>query len=201
MEALSTRFTGSTYTELALKYLKDEDKILDCGSIYGEFLTTLDSYGYKNLYSVDFKNNLRYGNIKNSELDLNKDSFPYSNFDLITAWGLVEHLENPYHFMREVHKSLKPDGLFIMAIPNVFHIISRLIFLKRGFFPRWDYKNNHIFILPHGILEKTFGKHFQITEEIYYKPSLKPYLHSYFNKFLPANQWTGEYVAYVMKKK
>jgi 2-polyprenyl-3-methyl-5-hydroxy-6-metoxy-1,4-benzoquinol methylase len=40
------------------------------------------------------------------------------SFDLVTSLGLVEYLENPYAFARELHRVLRPDGLVILTTPN-----------------------------------------------------------------------------------
>jgi len=95
---------------------------------------------------------------------------------------------------------MKDDGVFIYALPNVFHIVSRLLFLKQGNFPRWV-GNNHISVLPKAVFEKTFLRFFDLVEVRYTKPGIQYLFFKIFNKFLPANQWFGNYVVYVLKKK
>lgn len=38
------------------------------------------------------------------------------SFDLVTAWSVFEHVEDPTALMREVHRILRPDGKFFLQI-------------------------------------------------------------------------------------
>src|SRR6185369_12214676 len=39
-------------------------------------------------------------------------------FDLITAFDVVEHLATPADFLREVARTLRPGGVFLLSTPN-----------------------------------------------------------------------------------
>jgi SAM-dependent methyltransferase len=57
--------------------------------------------------------------------------FPEESFDSIIAGELIEHLENPYAFLRGCKKVLKPSGLLILSTPTPFYwktIIGDLFF-------------------------------------------------------------------------
>jgi len=200
------RFEGSTVPEMAFAYFKKEEALLECGPIRGTFTKVMQEKGYSDLHALDFIDVLDYPDRKRvtmHEIDFNKDRFPYKDrfFGSVVAWGIVEHLENPFHFIREIHRVMKPGATFIFSVPNVFHITSRLLFLKRGMFPRWNKSNNHIFVLPRGVFEKTVLKYFNLVEERFVKPKLELPLLRRLTRFLPANQWFGDYVVYVLKKK
>lgn len=64
-------------------------------------------------------------------LDLNK--FPYqlpsNHFELVEADHLLEHLNEPIEFMREVHRILKQDGCLHIRVPHC----------SRGF-THWQHK-------------------------------------------------------------
>jgi len=52
-------------------------------------------------------------------VDLNRPpDFAAGSFDLVTSLGLVEYLENPYAFARELHRVLRPGGTVILSTPN-----------------------------------------------------------------------------------
>lgn len=58
--------------------------------------------------------------------------FRDSAFDIVTAIEVIEHLFNIGLFVREIHRVLKSNGIFLMTTPNVEHILSRLYFLFTG---------------------------------------------------------------------
>lgn len=47
------------------------------------------------------------------------DRFPETNkFDVIMAWGVVEHVVNPHEFLKKVKRHLKPGGVFASEVPS-----------------------------------------------------------------------------------
>ncbi len=116
----------------------------------------------------------------------------------MTAWEVMEHLENPHHTIREIERILKPKGLFILSMPNVLHLFSRLIFLKNGELPRWSRENNHIAVYTPALFQKAF-RNFDVVEHGYYKGEF-PY--RILNRLkLPENKWFGHTTWWVLKKK
>mgnify|MGYP001616267932 CR=1 FL=1 len=181
-------------------------KILDFGAGSGAFLQVIYEKGYKNLYACDiddyiaqqFRSALK--DFQVLDASFNRFKWADGSIDAVTAWEIFEHLENPHNAIREIHRILKPAGLLIFSVPNIFHIVSRLVFLKRGLFPRWNETNNHISVYPHGIFEKAFLRYFDLVKEGYVHPKISlPVLDKI--KFLPENQWFGNWVYYVLRKK
>lgn len=186
--------------------LNKEAKVLDMGTGSGAFLKAIYDRGYKNIYACDiddyvdarFKSLLK--GFQPLDISFGKLQWPEGFFDVATAWVVLEHLENPHQAIREIHRVLNNKGLFIFAVPNIFHIMSRLIFLKKGLFPRWNETNNHITVFPRGIFEKIFLKYFDLVEEGYIHSKISlPMLKRL--KFLPENKWFGNWVYYVLKKR
>ncbi|HNR42666.1 MAG TPA: class I SAM-dependent methyltransferase [Bacteroidales bacterium] len=45
-------------------------------------------------------------------------SLPGESCDVITMWHSLEHSHDPFNYMQEILRLLKPEGLFISALPN-----------------------------------------------------------------------------------
>ena len=54
--------------------------------------------------------------------------------DAVAAVEGIEHLENPYAFLREIHRILRPGGRLILTTPNTTSIRSRVRFWGSGFY-------------------------------------------------------------------
>jgi SAM-dependent methyltransferase len=67
--------------------------------------------------------------------DLNR-GFPFADgtFDAVVALEIIEHLENPNLFLREVRRVLKRGGRAVLSTPNILCLRSRFRFLFSGEF-------------------------------------------------------------------
>lgn len=57
-------------------------------------------------------------------------SLPY---DLVCSIEIIEHLENPARFLRDVARLVVPGGMIILSSPNVESAQARLQWLLRGY--------------------------------------------------------------------
>jgi SAM-dependent methyltransferase len=57
-----------------------------------------------------------------------------NSFDLVTSLGLVEYLENPYAFAREIYRVLRPGGTALLTTPNNESWRALLSLVVRGSF-------------------------------------------------------------------
>ena len=48
------------------------------------------------------------------------------DYDIGIAVELIEHIENPFHLVREFAEVLKPGALLILTSPNILNLSSRL---------------------------------------------------------------------------
>jgi 2-polyprenyl-3-methyl-5-hydroxy-6-metoxy-1,4-benzoquinol methylase len=73
---------------------------------------------------------------KNAEFvhsDLNdKWSVADETVDFLFALEVLEHVENPRHFFREMRRIIKPNGYAFLTTPNNHSIYSKLIFFFKG---------------------------------------------------------------------
>lgn len=66
--------------------------------------------------------------------DLNK-RWPYKDgfYDIVICTEGIEHLENPWHVIREINRVLKIEGILFLSTPNVLSLKSRLSYLLYGY--------------------------------------------------------------------
>jgi 2-polyprenyl-3-methyl-5-hydroxy-6-metoxy-1,4-benzoquinol methylase len=127
-------------------------EVLDVGCASGYLGEELQRLGCK-IWGVDSDkfalDNIAAGTYEETlELDLNQISdtgpfFPHL-FDVVIAADVLEHLLEPERVLRSLAKSLKPNGLVIVSLPNVANFSIRTSLL----FGRFDYTEV-------GILDRT----------------------------------------------
>lgn len=64
--------------------------------------------------------------------------YPAGAFDAVCAVEVIEHLEDQFHFVRELYRIVKPGGRAIVTTPNLLNINSRLRYLATGFWLLFD---------------------------------------------------------------
>jgi len=113
---------------------------------------------------VERKGNLQKG-IKFFQSDLNQDfALRSGQFDYCVCLETIEHLENPWHFARELSRILKPGGRLILSTPNIDYLTCKLCFLFKGsfypFFGNWQYEViGHITPLSRYYLKRILERH------------------------------------------
>ena len=153
---------------------RSQVKILDCGTAGGGFVQDLHQAGFGNLYGLDIDEYLPQERrkllkeFKTADLSFDPIPWPDNFFSLATAWCVLPHLENPHNFVREIHRTLTPGGLFIMSLVNISSKPNRKYFLRHGEFPSYHKRNNHITLFTPAIFEKTILRYFELAGKEYF---------------------------------
>jgi 2-polyprenyl-3-methyl-5-hydroxy-6-metoxy-1,4-benzoquinol methylase len=95
--------------------------ILDIGSGTGYFASTMKKAGW-NVSGVEVNDAAREFSIKKFGLNIipsgEINNIPSYSYDCITLWHVLEHLENPVYYLKEIDRLLKPGGICLVALPN-----------------------------------------------------------------------------------
>lgn len=115
--------------ELARIY-PQRGKLLDVGCSIGQFLTLARDAGW-DVQGVEL--NADAAAIARCDYDLSvlekkiEDAgFDDGEFDVVTLWGVFEHLTDPNGMLKSIHRILKKDGLVLFFVPNGHSLIIRL---------------------------------------------------------------------------
>jgi 2-polyprenyl-3-methyl-5-hydroxy-6-metoxy-1,4-benzoquinol methylase len=163
-------------TERTLASERASVRVLDLAAGAGALTQRILDLGFTDVTAWE----LDLGQLKNlpevtiETVDLNKDfaerAVNSEKFGIVLAVEIIEHLENPYHFARQLKQLLAPDGFAIITTPNIESAASRIAFLRTGC-PRWfgDYfyeDGGHISPLTYWQLNKVLERaELQIVEK------------------------------------
>lgn len=115
------------------KLLSKEIVVADIGCGRGELARELADE-VKHVTLVDhILQSINKENCSYTVVDLNdKWPLPDNKYDLVYSLEVIEHIENPRHFFREITRIVKPDGFIFITTPNNLNFFSKLFFLFTG---------------------------------------------------------------------
>jgi 2-polyprenyl-3-methyl-5-hydroxy-6-metoxy-1,4-benzoquinol methylase len=128
LQELALRDAGFFNLERKLN-LPGSGRVLDIGCATGALLRMLKNRGWT-VEGVELSGpQAEY--CKSRGLDVRQGaveecSFSPASFDVVLASHLIEHLNNPDTFVREVRRILKPQGRFYVTTPNIHGLQARL---------------------------------------------------------------------------
>jgi SAM-dependent methyltransferase len=134
-EALRPQAAPGVWEAIA-KALPPRGEALNAGAGRGGMSLLLSEAGY-GVTSIDlYPEHFAAGGLSCQRADLHKPlEFLDAAFDLVLAVEVMEHLENPWQFLRESIRVLRPGGVMLFTTPNVVSIASRMLFLASGLLP------------------------------------------------------------------
>jgi len=113
------------YLRMVLSRTKKIQRILDIGCGYGYFLNICLQAGIPEVHGVDIgtaaiEKSKALEKAKVEKLDFSKEQSPFnaSFFDVVTAFDVIEHVEDEDFFAKEAFRVLKKGGLLFLVTPN-----------------------------------------------------------------------------------
>ncbi|MHB8108686.1 MAG: class I SAM-dependent methyltransferase [Syntrophorhabdaceae bacterium] len=113
------------FRKIILKYLKQNHIVLEIGAGIGK----VNQMNFKGLArrvcGLDPDSRIKNNTYLDEAVVGVGESIPYpdSTFDLVFANNVLEHIEQPHLFLKEIGRVLKSDGLFLAKTPNRFHYV------------------------------------------------------------------------------
>lgn len=157
--------------DLLMTYLRPPARVLELGAGSGAFTKRLIDAGFE-VEAADLDPTAcPHPSVPLHVVDLNAPEWPLptSPYDAVVAVEVIEHMENPSLFLRNVKLLLKPRGTLFLTTPNVVSLASRRALILRGtlafFGPSVLFEGGHQSILPWWLLQDLLRKEgFDIVE-------------------------------------
>jgi 2-polyprenyl-3-methyl-5-hydroxy-6-metoxy-1,4-benzoquinol methylase len=134
--------------QIILKYKKSGD-LLEIGSAFGVFALQAKRSGF-NVKTIEMNEKcckflrevIGVENIRSSNPTLELQSLALN--DIVVAWHVVEHLNDPLEFIKSAAKNLNKGGILVLATPNPKSFQFRIM---GKYWPHLD-APRHLFLLP-----------------------------------------------------
>ena len=142
------QFVGES---LIVRFARPGVKAIDLGSGGGAMAERMHSLGCE-VVSADLSARGFEANLPHIAIDLNQPDFAsilgLEVYGLVTAIEVIEHLESPVSFLRNVRCMLCPGGVAVISTPNVDSLPTRLRFLQNGKIRMMDDRGEPTHISP-----------------------------------------------------
>ena len=117
------------------RYARSGVRAADLGAGPGAMAARLQSFGC-DVVAVDRDANGFEAQLPHISLDFDQADFASAlgraSFGLVTAIEVIEHVESPINFLRNVGYLLGPGGVAVLTTPNVDSLPARSKFLLKG---------------------------------------------------------------------
>lgn len=134
--------TGAAILELnshihdrVLEFLRPEPRgtLLDVGAGDGTLAERLSGEGF-DVRAIDLiTRDFRPKNIEVSSADLNRGiPFRDGQFTAVVTTEVIEHVENPWFFVRELYRITRPGGVVVLSTPNLANVYTRAWYVLTG---------------------------------------------------------------------
>jgi SAM-dependent methyltransferase len=163
--------------EVLHRYSPDSGPAIDLGAGSGALAVRLRDAGW-DVRAADINPQEYKADLPFVHVDLDEGNFSSllgeREFGLVTAVEVIEHVESPIGFLRNVARLLRPEGLAVLTTPNVDNAPARLKFFLTGRLRMMDEKSDPTHISPifWDLLQRQYLPRvgLQLVEHLVYPP-------------------------------
>ncbi len=109
------------------------DSVLEIGASAGQFLRRVSFHGARKC-AIEFDpaccEFMRRMDIEADTRPLAQSTFRYDKFDVVCAFQVIEHTDNPVKFLTDIKSVLKPGGVAVIECPNLHDALRGIWGLK-----------------------------------------------------------------------
>lgn len=154
------------------KQISEHDKVLDVGCALGVLLSMLDKDGYQTFgtdishFALDLAKKKTKANLQIFDVNQNFN-YKDNSFSGVFAIDIIEHLDSPINFAKNVRRILKKGGLFFIHTPNINSVFEKIY--KKNWFGYQD--KTHLYLFNRKNLQfllEQAGFKILINETIFY---------------------------------
>jgi SAM-dependent methyltransferase len=122
-------------TDLDSRLQSGERKLLDVGCWDAEATVRYAARVHASPYGIEIFEKqaaqARARGVEVATLNLETDRFPWADgsMDIVVANQVFEHLKNVWLAMSEIARVLRPDGYFVISVPNLASLHNRLLLM------------------------------------------------------------------------
>jgi 2-polyprenyl-3-methyl-5-hydroxy-6-metoxy-1,4-benzoquinol methylase len=174
--------------EVLSKQYPQKGKILDVGCSIGLFLDEARSLGWQP-YGLEINRKaLRYARetlgLEVHDKLIHETPFKPETFQIISLWGVLEHLSHPRDVLGHCHELLAPGGTLLIFVPNGHSLVTRIMHAKS---PTFGGRNHLWYFTPQTLGRLLSEEGFEPGHTYTQLPQIEELLHflRYNDPYLP----------------
>ncbi len=128
------------FRKILLQYIQPNSIVLDVGAGSGNVKEMNFKDNCKIIYGIDPDERVKtnpFLHVGYVGLAHSMPFFKNNTFDIIFSDNVLEHVEDPGKFLKEIYRILKPEGFFINKTPNKNHYVPLIAILTPTHFHKF----------------------------------------------------------------
>jgi len=136
--SLLTRDPVARFLATLESYINPNSDVLDVGAGAGNNRYNLKGR-VRSIVGVDMDRRVLDNPLLDKGIVIEPGILPFANdsFDVVFCIYVLEHITEPLAFVNEIHRVLKPGGVFLALTPNRYHYVSLISALTPTGFHKW----------------------------------------------------------------